>query len=263
MRQKTIVFTFFVAAMWLFFQACEPRGANRDTIENDNSYEMMEGEDIPPAEEYDTDTTGESTLDSADISEMQMLQENGDRYRKVLDSIAQANPRISYTYVPSQNGPIKTVLGDYRVEVDNTETRDEKESIAEILAKRFDDRQRMLAYYNELNNVDMPPTPEGGYPEFYEELQRNLNYPEGVEELIVEGLLFVQVDIEKNGTLSNIEIAENINTQDDDLEEAIANAAINAIKKTQTSWIPAQNNGRPVRSKVELPVWLSTSANPS
>lgn len=260
LKIESYILIIFLLVMLLFAQACEPRGANRDTIENDNDYEMMEGEDIPPAEER---VDEDESLDSADLSEMRRLEQDGMKYRKLLDSLAELNPEIAYTYIPSEEGRIKTVLGDYMVEVDNTVTQDEKETIAVLLQKRFENRRNMLNYYNKLNNVDMPPSPQDGYDHFYEKLQSELNYPKEVASLDIEGLLFVQLAVEKDGSISNIEIAENINTPNSDLDEQIADIAINAIRNLNVSWKPAQHDGQPVRSKVEIPIWLDTAAGNS
>lgn len=250
LQKKSFLFSMVVMMVFLFSQ-CEQRGSNRHTIEDEENpnYEMLEGEDVPPAED-------KPTLDSAELSHMKKLQNESLRYNQVLDSISEANPNISYTYTPVNGGSIKTVLGDYKVRVDNTTNREEEETIAVLLEKRFGNRQEMLNYYNKLQNVDLPAKPKRGYPAFYEELRENISYPEEAKKVETESLIFVQLAVEKDGSISTIKVSENINTTDDDLEEAIENAAVKAIKETTGEWKAAQKDGEPVRSKLEIPVWF-------
>lgn len=256
-QKESYMLCLMMALLFIIGQACETGGSNRESIENDNSYEMIEGEEEAPAEESDT-VQNSDTLNSAEILEMKKLQDEGIRYHRLLDSIAEHNPNISYTYTPSKDGKIKTVLGDYKVEVDGSMTPDKKHSIAVLLERRFENRRKMLDYYNKLNHVDMPARPVQGYAAFYEELRKNLDYPAEVKSIDVEGLLFVELAVEKNGEISNIKIAESINA-DDEIEEAIEESAIKAIKETQTQWNAAQTDGKPVRSKIEIPVWLDSN----
>jgi hypothetical protein len=246
MRKKaSTLFSFFLMLLFIMAVSCETGGSNRESIENDG-YEMIEGEDEAPVEE---------TLDSAAISRMKQLRIEGIRYKKLLDSIAEVNPKISYTYTPSEDGPIKTVLGNYKVEVDGTKTPEEEYSVAVLLQKNFQNRQEMLSFYNRLYNVDLPAAPKGGYAAFYEELKENLDYPQEVSREKVEGLLFVQLAIEKTGKISNIKISESLNTEED-IKRAIERSAIEAIKETSTTWNAAQKDGQPVRSKLEIPIWF-------
>lgn len=251
-QNESLVLSIIMILLFLFSQ-CEPRGADRETIENDNSYEMLEGEDVPPAEEE------EETLDSAELSQMKKLQDESVSYERLLDSISESNPNITYTYIPDNDpkeGRIKTVLGDYKVVVDNTLTKEEEETIGVLLARRFNIRQQMLNYYNELQNIDLPARPVEGYPAFYEELQEIIDYPNEAVKLDTEGLVFVQLAVEEDGSISNVKVSENINTKNDELAEAIKEAAVKAVKATEGEWRAAQRDGEPVRSKLEIPVWF-------
>lgn len=249
-KKVPALFSFILILLFIGAVSCETGGSNRESIENDNNYEMIEGEDIPPAQEMQ-----DTTLDSAEISKMKQLRREGIKYKKLLDSIAEVNPNITYTYTPSENGPIKTVLGDYTVEVDGTKTPEEEYSVAMLLQKNFQNRQEMLSFYNRLYNVDLPAAPKNGYAAFYEELKENLDYPQEVSRKKIEGLLFVQLAIEKTGKISNLKVSESLNAEED-IKRAIEKSAIEAIKETGTTWNAAQKDGQPVRSKLEIPIWF-------
>lgn len=248
-QKESIFLCFLLIILFFIGQACESKESNRESLEDGN--EMIEGEDVEPAED-----TSAYELDSAEISDMRRLERDGIKYQKLLDSIAEANPNISYTYTPSNEGLIKTILGDYKVVVDGTEVPEEQKSIALILEKSFSTRQDMLSYYNKLNEVDMPARPKMGYPEYYEKIQEKISYPESAKIIDLEGLMFVEISIERNGALSEIKVVESLNNPDPQLKEQISESAIKAIRATQAFWLPAQADGEPVRSKLELPIWI-------
>ena len=239
-KNKSLIFFLPMILCMVIAVSCDT--GERNTIEKD--YEMMEGEDVPPAEERNDTTT-----DSVEISKMKQLRKDGVKYRKLLDSIAAANPDIVYNYKPATNGHIKTVAGDYKVEVSGTNDPEEEYTITRILQRAFQIRQEMISIYNRLYNVDIPATPANGYEAFYHEVKQNLDEPE------TAGLLFVQLAIERSGKISNVRVSQSINA-DDNARYQIEKSTIEAIKGTKTSWHPAQKNGRPVRSKVEIPIWF-------
>lgn len=251
-KETALIFIFFILIGGI---SCETGGSNRESIENHNDYEMIEGED-------ENDRTKGEGLDSADISKMKELRKEGLRYKKLLDSIAEINPNITYTYTPSENGPIKTVLGDYNVVVDGTKTTEEEYNIVGLLQKTFQNRQEMLSFYNRLYNVDLPAKPKNGYNAFYEELRSNLDYPQDLSRNNVKGLLFIQLAIEKTGKISNIKVSESIDAEEK-IKRAIEKSAIEAIKETSTTWNAAQKDGQPVRSKLEIPIWFGSNIQQS
>ena len=250
-QKESLILGLFMSILFMF-SACET-GGSKDT---QKELDMIEGADEAPAKE-DTvmDSLETEPLDSANISELRRIRDEGMRYKRLLDSIAEENPNISYTYVPGPEGKIKTVLGDYKVKIDGLET-EEEETVAMLVEKKFEIRQRMINFYNNLKNTELAAVPVKGYEEFYNQLDEHMDFSKELTEVDAEGLIFVQMAIEKNGEMSNPRISENISHLEKELEEEISTSSLNALKEIKMKWIPAQRNGEPVRSRVEIPIWI-------
>lgn len=91
---------------------------------------------------------------------------------------------------------------------------------------------------------------ESNLDDFYQDLITHLKYPKSAEQKGLEGKVYIQFTVEKDGTLSNYKVLE---TFDDECAEA----AIEAIKKTKTRWLSGKVNGKPVRQNVTVPINFS------
>ena len=74
----------------------------------------------------------------------------------------------------------------------------------------------------------------------------NLQYPEKAKEKGVQGRAFVKFIVEKDGSISNVEVNRSVNP---DLD----NEAIQVIKN-MPKWNPAKQNGTEVRAYYDVPV---------
>lgn len=88
--------------------------------------------------------------------------------------------------------------------------------------------------------------PVDGYPDLYSYFARNLVYPRGALKDSVEGIVNVVFVVEANGSASNITVENSLGPLFD--EEVLR------LLKNMPAWKPATYNGRPVRSKVSLPI---------
>jgi len=100
-----------------------------------------------------------------------------------------------------------------------------------------------------LQVVENPAHYEGGIEAFYEYVQENLVYPEKAKEMGIEGKVFVEFVVEKNGSISNSKILRGIGAGCDE----------EVLKMVQNSpaWAPASQRGIPVRQRMVLPVTFS------
>ncbi|MFY0483220.1 energy transducer TonB [Flavobacterium sp. PLA-1-15] len=96
-------------------------------------------------------------------------------------------------------------------------------------------------------NAETKPQFKGGISEFYNYIGKNYRVPE-VEGL--NGKVYVQFVIEKDGSLADIKIIRDIGHGTG--EEAIR------VLKNSPKWIPAKQNGRPVRVLYSLPISIAT-----
>lgn len=94
--------------------------------------------------------------------------------------------------------------------------------------------------------VENQPEPVGGMGAFMQYLQKNLKYPEQARRMNVEGKVFVQFVIDKDGSPTDITVLKGIGSGCD--EEAIR------VIKNMPKWTPGKQRGRPVKVRMSLPI---------
>ncbi len=92
------------------------------------------------------------------------------------------------------------------------------------------------------------PVPKGGMKAFYEYLGKHMNYPRSAISIGIEGKVFVQFIVEKDGTLSNVHVVKGIHDACD------AEAA--RVIKSYPSWTPGKQGHRPVRVRMMMPIYF-------
>jgi len=106
-----------------------------------------------------------------------------------------------------------------------------------------------------LQIAEKQPEPEGGMEAFYNYIAQELNYPEQAKEKGIEGKVFVQFVIEKDGSLSNIKIMKGIKECTAcDAEVIRIIETFNDPKKNAPKWNPAEQRGNAVRVKMLVPI---------
>lgn len=86
----------------------------------------------------------------------------------------------------------------------------------------------------------------GGYGAMQEFIVRKQNYPQDAIELGIQGTVYVNFVVEKDGSISNITIEKSISPSLD--REA------KRIVQNFPSWIPGEVDAEPVRTRVLLPI---------
>ncbi len=87
--------------------------------------------------------------------------------------------------------------------------------------------------------VDEPASYPGGIEKLYKYLRSELNYPKDALAEGVEGRVFVQLIVEKDGELTNLQVVKGIGAGCDE-------EAMRVIAKS-SPWNPGQIDGKPVR----------------
>lgn len=85
-----------------------------------------------------------------------------------------------------------------------------------------------------------------GMDSMYAYIVKNLKYPELAKEKGIEGRVFVQFVIEKDGSISNVKILRGIGG-------GCEEAAVEMIKN-MPKWKPGKQRGKPVRYQYVLPI---------
>jgi protein TonB len=94
--------------------------------------------------------------------------------------------------------------------------------------------------------VEDAPLPKGGLAAFYQHINSNIQYPRQAQSLKIEGKVFVQFVVGKDGGLTDIQVIRGIGGGCD--EEAIR------VVKLSPNWQAGKQRGRPVRVKMVLPI---------
>ncbi len=94
--------------------------------------------------------------------------------------------------------------------------------------------------------VEERPTPVGGLKAFYDYVSQNLKYPAMARRMGLEGRVFVQFVVEKDGSLTDIKVVKGIGGGCD--EEAVR------VLSNAPKWNPGKQRGRPVRVRMILPI---------
>lgn len=94
--------------------------------------------------------------------------------------------------------------------------------------------------------VENSPVPKGGMAAFYQHVNSNIKYPRQAQTMKIEGRVFVQFVVGKDGGLTDIEVIRGIGGGCD--EEAIR------VVKLSPKWNAGKQRGRPVRVKMVLPI---------
>lgn len=94
--------------------------------------------------------------------------------------------------------------------------------------------------------VEDQPTPQGGMQAFYEFVSKNMKYPSQARRMGIEGKVFVQFVVDKDGSLSDVQAIKGIGAGCD--EEAVR------VVKQAPKWSPGKQRGKPVRVRMVLPI---------
>lgn len=96
--------------------------------------------------------------------------------------------------------------------------------------------------------AEQQPTFDGGdINKFSQWCQSNLRYPPIAADNGIQGRVFVEYIIERDGSITGVKILRGV---DRELDEA----AVAIVKKAPAKWTPAKNNGRAVRMRVNMPI---------
>lgn len=100
--------------------------------------------------------------------------------------------------------------------------------------------------------VEDQPTPKGGMAAFYNYVAKHMEYPAQARRMNVEGKVYVQFVVDKDGSLTDVKVLKGIGAGCD--KEAIS------IIKHAPKWNPGKQRGRPVKVRMVIPIVFQLSA---
>ncbi|MDN5203584.1 energy transducer TonB [Fulvivirgaceae bacterium BMA10] len=119
----------------------------------------------------------------------------------------------------------------------------EETAIEEIV---FDDAPEEEVADEVFTIVEEQPTPDGGMGAFYKFVQKNMKYPSQARRMGIEGKVFVQFVVDKDGTITEVQAVKGIGAGCD--EEAVR------VLKSHPKWKPGKQRGRPVKVRMIIPI---------
>lgn len=97
------------------------------------------------------------------------------------------------------------------------------------------------------SEVDEMPEYPGGWEEMYRYVAKTLSYPKSAREKKIEGTVFIQFIVEKDGTVSSVSVKKGFNSECDE-------AALKTIKSLSAKWTPGKKSGEAVRTEISVPI---------
>ena len=99
--------------------------------------------------------------------------------------------------------------------------------------------------------VEQQPAFKGGVAAFYAYVGKKMKYPSQARRMGIEGKVFVQFVVGKDGSISEVKIMRGIGAGCD--QEAIR------VIKTSPAWSPGKQRGKPVKVRMVLPITFKLS----
>ena len=94
--------------------------------------------------------------------------------------------------------------------------------------------------------VEEPATPPGGMAAFYKYIAENMKYPAQARRMGIEGKVYVQFVVDKDGSLTEVQAVKGIGAGCD--EEAVR------VIKGAPKWSPPKQRGKPVKQRIVVPI---------
>ncbi len=98
-------------------------------------------------------------------------------------------------------------------------------------------------------SVQEEPQFPGGKEKMFDYIRSNLSYPRQAKEAGIEGTVFVNFVVNKDGSISRVKVRKGVN-------KALNQEAIRVVK-SMPNWNPGRQRGKPVRATFLLPIRFS------
>ena len=95
-----------------------------------------------------------------------------------------------------------------------------------------------------MEDIMIRAEPEGGYPAFYEKIDKELTYPESARINNTEGMVRIFFIVDKYGKAGNFRVTQSLGKEFD--KEALR------VMNKLTDWKPATHNGQPVTTHLTI-----------
>ena len=145
--------------------------------------------------------------------------------------------------VPNEADIIEEVQVNFDVEI-NADTKVQEISINESTVVEDDSEKADEIFII----VEESAVPRDGMSAFYKLTGESIRYPAQARRMNVEGKVFVEFVVNKDGELTDVHVIKGIGSGCD--EEAVR------VVKLSPPWVPAKQRGKPVRQRIVLPIFF-------
>ncbi|MEQ8243206.1 energy transducer TonB [Fulvivirga sp.] len=129
------------------------------------------------------------------------------------------------------------------IEVDLDVEITEETVIEDIIVEEAPEEEVADEVFTIVEDAAMPP---GGYQAFYEYVGKRLKYPAQARRMGIEGKVYVQFVVDKDGSLTEVQAVKGIGAGCD--EEAVR------VLQSAPKWSPPKQRGKPVKQRIILPI---------
>lgn len=168
-----------------------------------------------------------------------------------LDELRLENPNSHYYYLERKNKTVSSarewVFPQKELKIEFTDferlaSREQNPKLMGLIVKKIVGDWRD----EEFIIIESQPVPKEGMKAFYEYISANLKYPSEAKEMGIQGKVFVEFVVDKDGKLINLKSVKGIGAGCD--EEAIR------VLKNAPKWTPAKVVDMPVKVRMILPI---------
>lgn len=128
------------------------------------------------------------------------------------------------------------------VEVENTEADANTEIQAIVEVQQEEENEEVVNFYV----IEEKPEFPGGEAAMFQWISKNIKYPEIAKENGVQGKVFVQFVIDKEGKVTDVQVIRGVDPSLD--KEAVR------VIKSMPAWKPGKQRGKPVKVSFQLPI---------
>jgi len=116
--------------------------------------------------------------------------------------------------------------------------------------------EKLRQQRNEVNGevftvVESPPVPQGGFTEYFQYIAENLKYPKSAYKNGIEGKVFVQFIVTKDGKVSEAKVVKGIDPECDE--------AARMVVEKSPDWSPGTQRDQNVNVRMTLPITFKIS----
>ncbi|WP_329903975.1 TonB family protein [Porphyromonas pogonae] len=184
------------------------------------------------------DKIDKKALDISDIDDALVIQ---DQKQEEPEPEPEPQQKVEVT-LPDEFKVMDNSVKVEKVALVSTDERDKLPPPAPVMApKKTEENLEQI-----FEIVEENPEFVGGTAKMYKWMKDNLNYPEIAQENNVQGKVIVRFVVERDGSISNVEVARGVDPQLD--KEAMR------MVKAMPKWKPGMQQGKAVRARFTLPV---------